>query len=92
MLELIKYPQRKDWKVLLERPAIDLSLLENKVSGILTEVKQSGDEALKRLTLQFDKIELRELKVSEEEMRTAENFVSSEKTISNDFTYCKRKK
>jgi histidinol dehydrogenase len=78
MLELIKYPQRKDWKVLLERPAIDLSLLENKVSGILTEVKQSGDEALKRLTLQFDKIELRELKVSEEEMRTAENFVSSE--------------
>ena len=78
MLNIIKYPQRKDWEEILRRPAIDSSSLENSVSAILKDVKESGDSALRKYSLRFDKVELNSLEVSKEEFTNAEKKVSKE--------------
>lgn len=78
MIQLIKYPNRIDWKELLKRPAIDSVELEGKVAAILKTVKQKGDDALKEYALQFDKVKLDSLQVSEEEINKTANLVSEE--------------
>src|SRR5689334_15710597 len=64
-------PGRKDWPQLLQRPVIDQTVLFDKVKIILQDVKMNGDEAIKKYTLQFDKVKIDELQVSEEEIKNA---------------------
>lgn len=71
-MQVVKYPQRKDWQQLLQRPSQDFTSVKNVVEDILNDVKQNGDEAIKKYTKRFDKIELNDLNVSEEEWQTAE--------------------
>jgi len=71
-MQIILHPAKKEWKMLLERPAIDSASLEATVSNILKEVKAGGDEALKRFSLIFDKSIVDDLKVSKEEIDDAE--------------------
>ncbi len=77
-MQIIKHPKRSEWDSLLKRPAIDSSSLEATVTNILREVKQTGDEALKRFATIFDKVSVDELQVSEEEIKTAIACVSQE--------------
>lgn len=77
-MNIIKYPQKKEWEKLAQRPAIDMVQLEGTVKNILNTVKMLGDEALKRYALEFDKVELNLLQVSEEEMKAAFKSVSEE--------------
>jgi histidinol dehydrogenase len=62
----------------VQRPSFDSSSLEETVKNILQEVKTSGDEAAKKFTLQFDKAEIINLRVSDEEIEKAEIFLSDE--------------
>lgn len=78
MMQVIKYPEKKTWEEILRRPVIDNSSLENSVSTILKDVKENGDNALKKYALQFDKIELNSLEVSKEEFTNTEKKVSKE--------------
>lgn len=78
MIQVIKYPNKSDWKELLKRPTIDSASLEGTVSTILKKVKEIGDSALKEYTLQFDKVKLDSLQVSEEEINKAAILVSDE--------------
>ena len=59
-MKRINYPSISEWEELLKRPAISMKSLENTVSAVLADVKQNGDEALRKYTLQFDKVELEE--------------------------------
>jgi histidinol dehydrogenase len=77
-MELIKDPLKKDWEKIIKRPAIDLQELETKVSTILIDIKLNGDEAVKKYSLQFDKIVLDDLKVSAKEIEDSEKLISSE--------------
>jgi len=70
-MQVIKYPAREFWSTLLSRPAIDRKSLFEKVGSILSEVKQNGDKAVKKYTLQFDKVSIEELEVSQEEIEEA---------------------
>lgn len=63
---------------ILSRRQSDLSFAEDSVKKILEEVKTGGDAALKKLTLQFDGVQLSSLKVSEEEMNAAYRSVDEE--------------
>src|ERR1051326_1875949 len=72
MMQLIKYPERKSWPEILKRPVIDTSSLENSVFTILKDVKENRDSALKKYSLQFDKVELNSLEVSKEEFDFSE--------------------
>lgn len=77
-MKIIINPERKDWGSLLKRPQHDTSSLNEIVSGVLNEIKNEGDDAVRRYELKFDKADLKELAVGEEEMTEAECFVPEE--------------
>lgn len=77
-MNIIINPERKDWQSLLKRPQHDTSSLNEIVSGVLNEIKNEGDDAVRRYELKFDKADLKELAVGEEEMTEAECLVPEE--------------
>lgn len=77
MMHVVKYPRRKDWTELLQRPSQDFSSVKSVVENILNKVKQNGDEAIKKFTKQFDKLEVNDFAVSEEEWQTAETIAEN---------------
>jgi histidinol dehydrogenase len=77
-MKVIKNPQKYTWNDILARPAIDNTFLERTVANILKDVKSHGDEALKHCARHFDKVELDEFLVSDEEFAEAEAQVSQE--------------
>src|SRR3954451_22797208 len=78
MLAVYEYPEKKEWKRLLARPSLEDSSLEASVSNILKEVKQNGDEAVKRFVTMFDKVTIKNLLVSAEEINAALSLVDDE--------------
>ena len=77
-MQIIRNPKRSEWAGMLERPHIDVSALRETVLGVLNDVREGGDEAVKKYEKKFDKVELESLAVSEEEMAEAESLVSGE--------------
>lgn len=77
-MKIIKYPNKEQWAELLARPAFDNSSLMETVRGVLDDVRQRGDVAVKEYELKFDKVELDSLCVSATEIEEAENLISTE--------------
>lgn len=77
-MKTIKYPNKSEWTELLKRPAMDTASLEATVVAVLADVKTNGDEAVKKYTLQFDKVQIENLLVTEAEFSAAEKNVSKE--------------
>ncbi|HTM90975.1 MAG TPA: histidinol dehydrogenase [Flavisolibacter sp.] len=77
-MQVIKKPDRKDWKVLLQRPYVDNRSVLESVQQILNAVKQHGDEAVRSFTKKFDGAELKSFLVSEDEIKQAGGKLSSE--------------
>lgn len=77
-MEIIQYPEKNIWNDILKRPAFSVKELKTNVSNILEDVKANGDAAIKKYALQFDKVSLNTIRVSEEEIAQAIRSVSSE--------------
>jgi histidinol dehydrogenase len=77
-MQIIRYPKKDDWASILARPAIDNTSLFDLVRGVLNDVRQRGDEAIKEYELKFDKVALDALRVTEAEVAEAEKIVSDE--------------
>lgn len=77
-MKVIKYPQRDEWLALLERPTNDDNAALESARNVLDQVKAEGDAAVNRFTAQFDKAEISELTVSQEEFEAADAAVSDE--------------
>src|SRR4051812_243634 len=77
-MQVIQFPDRKDWKKILLRPAMDHGALEAKVEAILSEVKEKGDDAVRHYSKLFDKVELDEIEVSASEIEEGCNLVNDE--------------
>jgi histidinol dehydrogenase len=77
-METIKYPTKEIWKDILKRPAIDTTSLEATVQSVLSDIKQNGQTAVKKYTLQFDKVDLENILASDDEFAVAENLISDE--------------
>ena len=77
-MKIIKYPDRQGWNEVLKRPLFDSSSLEETVKNILQEVKIRGDHAVRKFTLQFDKADIRNLRVADEEIDAAEDSLTDE--------------
>ena len=75
-------PAKNKWTEIIQRPQINNAALKNIVSEILLSVKQNGDEAIKKYSLQFDGVELNDLKVSDEEIKAALLVVNNELKLS----------
>ena len=64
---------------LLTRPAIAASdTISQAVKDILIQVKQNGDEALKELSNKFDKVQIKQIKLTEDQIKTATSRVKPE--------------
>ena len=77
-MEQIKYPNKEIWKDILKRPAIDTTSLEATVQSVLTDIKANGQSAVKKYTLQFDKVDLENILVSNDEFSVAEKSITTE--------------
>ena len=78
MINVIKYPDRKDWQEIIKRPVFENDSLEKAVKKILDKVKDKGDKGVRKYTKDFDGVRLKKLAVSEKEVRAAENLLSQE--------------
>ncbi len=67
-MNIIKFPEKEEWKSILERPSFNLEELMNSVTEIIEEVRKNGDKALRSLTEKFDHTVLDEIAVSSIEM------------------------
>ncbi len=78
MSKLFINPSREQWPEIIQRPVFNIKPLEATVTSILQDIQLNGDEAVKKYALQFDKVTLEELKVSETEIRDAIAVVNEE--------------
>ncbi len=77
-MKIIKYPAKGTWKEILERPTLDTGFLERTVANILSDVRKNGDAALRHCSMHFDKVEMDEFLVSEDEYAEADLLVSQD--------------
>lgn len=70
-MKIVINPPIAEWPTLCQRPQIELDFLESTVKNVLDRVKNSGDQALKEITAQFDKVDLTELEVTSIEIDNA---------------------
>ena len=72
------YPDRSQWDGLLARPALSVAGLYERVQTVLDTVRAGGDKALYDYELQFDRVQLDSLAVSQEELAAASDLVTSD--------------
>lgn len=77
-MQVIEYPNREEWPQLIQRPLLEQLSLEKKVKKLLAKVKEAGDKAVKKFTKEFDGIKVRNLLVSEKEIKKAAGEISEE--------------
>lgn len=77
-MNIIKYPAHSDWKSITVRPHIDMSQLNATVSSVLNDIKDNGDEAVRRYEQKFDHTQLDNLQVTEDELHEAQHLVSND--------------
>ena len=77
-MNIFRYPKEEEWVELLRRPTKEATQLNEIVAGVLSEVRQRGDEAIREFEERFDHVRLQSLAVTEEEMQEAETLVSTE--------------
>ena len=77
-MKVIKYPAKEEWSEIVKRPHLDVSQLNAIVEGVLEDVRNHGDEAVKRYEEKFDHAHLDTLAVTEAEIEEAERLVSPE--------------
>ncbi|MGB5242481.1 MAG: histidinol dehydrogenase [Lutimonas sp.] len=74
----ILYPKREKWTEILKRPTATFDNIVPLVQEIFSEIKNNGDEAIKKYALKFDKFELSNFEVAQKEIQKAENTISKE--------------
>jgi len=77
-MRVIQFPERTEWKKIMMRPVADTSSLEMTVSNILKEVRENGDDAVRRFSLMFDKVSIENAEITQKEIGEANSLVSDE--------------
>lgn len=77
-MQIVRNPKKYTWTSLLERPSLDNRFLERTVASIISDVREHGDSALRHCAKQFDKLEIEQFQVTDEEFETAIQTVSEE--------------
>ena len=75
-MKVFNEPKINEWASIIERPSIDAAQLNDNVRDIIEEVIAGGDAAIKKITLQFDRVSINELKVTAEKIAAAENLLT----------------
>ena len=71
-------PTIEEWDELTTRPALNNESLKGLVADIIQNVKERGDKALIDYSEKFDKVILTDIKISNDDLENAVNFVNEE--------------
>lgn len=74
---ITRYPERKEWSLILQRPQLNHSKLEEQVTEIIKEVAEKGDQAVRAYTREYDGVEIDALEVPSSEIRAAREQVNA---------------
>jgi histidinol dehydrogenase len=77
-MQKIILPEKKNWSSITTRPTAEKASLNELVKTVFEEVKQNGDKAVLQYCKTFDKVELINLTVSEDDIRNAAVQLSDE--------------
>src|SRR5688500_4919852 len=77
-MKVYNNPDVSTWNEIIQRPQLELSFLKSSVRNILKRVKDCGDTALRELTLQFDKVDIQKIQVTDSEMLDAEQKLAAD--------------
>ncbi|NDV59715.1 histidinol dehydrogenase [Bacteroides sp. 519] len=77
-METIKYLAKEQWESILKRPSLQIESLFDNVQAIINKIRSNGDEAILAYESHFDKVKLKTLNVTKEEIKEAESLVPIE--------------
>lgn len=77
-MKIIRYPEKGEWKKIVERPHLDVSQLNAIVKSVLDDIRANGDKAVMAYEEKFDHVKLSSLAVSEAEIDEAMTLVSED--------------
>lgn len=77
-MKIIRYPEKGEWKKIVERPHLDVSQLNAIVKNVLDDIRANGDKAVMTYEEKFDHVKLSSLAVSEAEIDEAMTLVSED--------------
>jgi len=67
-MKINAYPQKENWSELVKRPVLQKEKLTELITDIFKEVEKNGDQALLDFNKKFDGAEIKNIKVSKEEI------------------------
>jgi len=77
-MKTIKYPSTNSWSELVKRPTQSSITLDKVVEEVYQSVKKNGDKSLIEFTEIFDKVKLKNLRISDAELNSAEKNIPVE--------------
>ena len=77
-MKIIRYPNKEEWNEIVRRPQMDVSSLTSVVCSVLDDVRQNGDNAVRRYEEKFDHVSLDTLEVTTDEIDEAEQLVDED--------------
>lgn len=77
-MKTYEYPPRSQWPEIIRRPQTDTSELEATVKSILADVKDNGDQAVRKYEERFDHVRLDSLMVEQKEIDESVNLIPKE--------------
>lgn len=77
-MQISKYPQKNEWSELIKRPILKKEKLSEIIVDIFNQVEKKGEQALLEFNKKFDGTEVKNIRVSKEEIENAEQLLSRE--------------
>lgn len=77
-MKMFRYPDKKTWSSLVQRPATDQASVSDTVKEIIMQVKKKGDAALYAYAKELDAVHIKNIKISRKEIKDAGLLVSDE--------------
>lgn len=76
-MQIIDNPSKDQWSSILERPTQTVNDIEGTVNAVFEDVKNNGDDAIKKYTSKFDGVVLESQEVTHKEIQEAIGNVSN---------------
>jgi histidinol dehydrogenase len=75
-MQISKYPQKNEWSKLIKRPILKKEKLSEIIVDIFNQVEEKGEQSLLEFNKKFDGAEVKNIRVSKEEIENAEQLLS----------------
>ena len=77
-MQIYRYPLFNSWPEITKRPSADFSDKLETVRNVMSKIRNEGDAAIRKFTLQFDHAKITDFKVSAAEIQEAESALTPE--------------